>query len=49
MTNEQLQTAIEFAASQLNSEATTTYVRASLERLLTALVIEQADRAKIRQ
>jgi hypothetical protein len=46
MSDQDLQIAIEFTASQLNSAVTNAYVRATLESHFTALVCEQARRAK---
>jgi hypothetical protein len=46
MTSEQLQTAIEFCVSTLTTKDLPTYVRASLEPHLTALIFQQAERAR---
>jgi hypothetical protein len=46
MTSEQLQTAIEFCVTALATKELPTYVRASLEPHLTALLFQQAARSK---
>jgi hypothetical protein len=45
MTDENLQKAIEFAASLLNDKGTTTYMRSSMETHLTDLLFQQRKRA----
>lgn len=49
MSNEDLQKAIEFAVSTLSKKDLPTYVRATLEPHLTALVFQQCERARAKQ